>query len=363
MLRVNSNILLLTKQLQLAPKGGREMLSRLNYDTLLNIFGKRLILFELSEIKLQQPNEIFNAFRGNIDGLTTQNIQQIIYLIKREKVRQVFVDGSNLGGFIEKLKQSLPEVEVVTFFHNVEARFFWGSLKTNRTFRALAIFIVNFLAERKAARLSDKRICLSKRDDRLLKSLYGNGATHIAPMALRDKFTENLLESQLSEEEPFALFVGGTFYANLDGITWFVKNVARQIDIKVCIVGKGMEHMREQLEIPERVKVIGQVDDLSEWYRRARFVIAPIFEGSGMKTKVAEALMYGKKVVGTPEAFSGYEVGEDVGWVCRTAEEFVTAMQLAYQEIHSSFDPKLRAIYVENYSFEAAEKRLGKILL
>ena len=38
----------------------------------------------------------------------------------------------------------------------------------------------------------------------------------------------------------------------------------------------------------------------------AALVIAPIFDGSGMKTKVAEALMHGKHVVGTPEAFSGY---------------------------------------------------------
>ena len=144
---------------------------------------------------------------------------------------------------------------------------------------------------------------------------------------------------------------------------WFVKNVARRIDIRVCIVGKGMEEIRAELEIPGKVEVIGSVENLGEWYKQARFVIAPIFDGSGMKTKVAEALMHGKKVVGTPEAFSGYEAATGAGWVCRTADDFVAAIQEAHQKIRFPFDPHLRATYMRNYSFEAAKGRIEKILI
>lgn len=339
------------------------MLCKLNHDALSVILGKQLVLFELPHTRTIKPHDVFNAFLGNIDGLTDQNFEQILQLIEREQVRQVFVDGSNLGGFVAKLKRKLPEVEVITFFHNVEARFFWGAMRVNKTFRSLAVLTVNYLAERKAARLSDKRICLSDRDSKLLRSIYGVGATHIAPMAIKDKNEDFLLDTQNSETESFALFVGGNFYANREGISWFVKYVALHINIKICIVGKGMEDMRSELVIPGRVEVIGPVDNLAEWYCRARFVIAPIFDGSGMKTKVAEALMYGKKVVGTPEAFSGYEAATGAGWVCRTAEDFIIAMNEANQEIRLPFDPHLREIYSQNYSFEAAEKRLKMILL
>ena len=41
--------------------------------------------------------------------------------------------------------------------------------------------------------------------------------------------------------------------------------------------------------------VVGEVESLAQWYHDAYFVVAPIFDGSGMKTKVAEALMYGKE--------------------------------------------------------------------
>jgi hypothetical protein len=89
-------------------------------------------------------------------------------------------------------------------------------------------------------------------------------------------------------------------------------------------------------------------------------VIAPIFDGSGMKTKVAEALMHGKKVVGTPEAFSGYEkVAERAGWCCSSPTEFVTAINAACSTITLSFDPELRLLYEEYFSLSAATARLA----
>jgi glycosyltransferase involved in cell wall biosynthesis len=357
--------MLITKQLDRTPRGGREMLCKLNHDALASIFGERLVVFELPPARLTNPREIANAFRGHIDGLTAQTIDLAIDRIQRENVRQVFVDGSNLGGFVAALKRRLKNVEVASFFHNVEARFFWGVLATTKTPRALAVFIANFFAERKATRLSDKRICLTERDSRLLKKLYGKGATHISPMALEDKRPAASITPPLDEveTEPFALFVGGNFYANREGIAWFVRNVTPRVDIKVCVVGKGMEDMRAQLQIPGRVEVIGPVDSLAEWYRSARFVIAPIFDGSGMKTKVAEALMYGKRVVGTPEAFSGYEqVAARAGWCCHSPMEFVSAIHAARTTITSAFDPELRRLYEEHFSLSAATTRLAKVL-
>jgi len=355
--------MLLTKQLHHSPCGGREMLCKLNHDALASIFGERLVVFELSPVRAANSREIFNAFCGHIDGLTPQSIDAAIDLIHSENVGQVFVDGSNLGGFVAAIKQRLKTIVVTSFFHNVEARFFWGALKSSKTPRALVVFIANFLAERKATRMSDKRICLSDRDSRLLKNLYGIGATHIAPIALQDQLLDVSIVETTTNAVPFALFVGGNFYANRDGIAWFVQHVVPNINIKICIVGKGMEDVRVQLEIPGRVDVIGPVDSLGEWYRRARFVIAPIFDGSGMKTKVAEALMHGKKVVGTVEAFSGYEqVAERAGWCCSSPTEFVSAINTACTTITSSFDPELRALYEDYFSLSTATARIAAVL-
>ena len=358
-----TSIMLVTNKLENLPTGGRAMLCKLNHDALEDLYGESLVLFEPTRSRLQGLTSIVNAFRGRIDGLDNAVIAEALQTILAKKVGKVFVDGSNLGEFVKIVKQRLPGVEICTFFHNVEARFFWGSLRQTKTLHAFAVLIVNYLAERKSVRYSDKLICLSERDSRLIHRLYGHSATHVSPMALKDKPPEGNAPSHVAQGEKFALFVGGGFYANRVGITWFVKHVAPRIRIKTLIVGWGFEELKDELELDGKVEVIGAVDSLAQWYQGAHFVIAPIFDGSGMKTKVAEALMFGKKIVGTSEAFSGYEgVADLAGWECATADDFVAAIECAQDQSLKSFYPELRALYEEKYSFTAARERLALIL-
>ncbi len=355
--------LLFTKQLDPAPTGGRELLCKLNFDALNAIYGNRLTFFQLPVVRPAGALAHIETFRGYIDNLNASSISVATRKIESENIRKVFVDGSNLGEFVAVVKRKKPHVEVTTFFHNVEARFFLGALKETKSLRALAILIANYLAERKAVKYSDKLVCLSERDSRLLQKVYGRAATHVSAMALEDKMPAGFASDARRPKENFALFVGGTFYANRAGIAWFVKHVVPRISIKICIVGRGFEALRHELEREDKVEVVGAVDHLSDWYRDAHFVIAPIFDGSGMKTKVAEALMYGKKIIGTPEAFSGYEGhAERAGHVCANADEFVQAIESADDMVKTPFDPELRSLYEENYSFHAARARLAQIM-
>ena len=339
------------------------MLCKLNHDVLKDIYGDRLTVLELKKQPINSFKLIANAFQGHIDGVNTETISIASNFIVGMNIKKVFVDGSNLGGILRVIKQNFPQVEVTTFFHNVESRFFFGSLKKACTLHALAVLMVNYLTERNSVLCSDKLICLSARDSNLLNKLYGRAATHISPIALQDKLPHFEATKLGESSEIFALFVGGDFYANRAGISWFVKNVAPRINIKTCIIGKGFEDLKDVLEVSGRVKVIGAVDSLADWYRNAHFVIAPIFDGSGMKTKVAEALMFGKRIIGTPEAFSGYENNTKMlGTVCATAAEFVEAINSATSEVLQVFDPKLRELYEVNYSFTAARSRLATIL-
>ena len=119
-------------------------------------------------------------------------------------------------------------------------------------------------------------------------------------------------------------FVGGKFYANEFGVRWFAKNVSPYIDYKTFVIGRGFGNLQNELEQYKNVKILGEVDILSNWYMNAEYVIAPIFEGSGMKTKVAEALMYGKKIIATTSALIGYEnLPDDSYYVCNTKKNLL----------------------------------------
>lgn len=337
------------------------MLSRLHQDCLAAILGTGLIVHELDPAPGAGPAAAVRALGGWIDGVSPEAERAIIGRIADESVDSVYLNGSNLGRLARSIKRSFPGVTVLTFFHNVEARFFLGAVRRRPSPRSIAVLIANHAAERLAARFSDRLITLTARDSRLLRKLYGREATDVVPMALADQLQPEAEERRARGD--YALFVGGAFYANQDGILWFAKQVAPHVRMRAVVVGQGMEGIRAKLKPDANVEVVGSVPKLQDWYRDAAVAIAPIFDGSGMKTKIAEALMFGKPIVATSEALVGYEpVAEAIGPPCDSREAFVAALERAADEPAPAFDPALRRLYEDHYSPAALQRRLVDLL-
>jgi glycosyltransferase involved in cell wall biosynthesis len=358
---VTGRILLLSSVDLSVPIGGRAMLGRINLLLLRDLLGNRLV-------HLRPPHSrsrASDAWRGNVDGVDAALIETLLATIAKQSITQMFVDGSNFGAAIAAVKARAPHVHIITFFHNVEARFFWGSVRKRRSLKSLAVLAANYVAERKAVRYSDVLVMLSARDSTGLKRLYGRSADAIAPMVLEDKIGDGHLSLPMPAPAcpKYLLFVGGGFYANIAGIRWFVHHVAPRIGLHVNVVGRGMDELAPEFAASGRATLVGAVDDLAPWYAGAALVIAPIFDGSGMKTKVAEALMHGKHIVGTPEAFSGYAADiVAANRCCADADGFVTGIADAFATPPPPFDPAMRALYVRDHSPAAARARLTNIL-
>lgn len=339
-------------------QGGREKLSQLHLDCLRDLLGA-----DLDEHMLDgQSRAGWRAIFGRIDGVTREAERAILDRLAAGTYDRVFLNGSNLGLLARVIRRRNPAIDVITFCHNVESRFFAGAARTRPRPRALAVLIANFLAERSAARHSSRLVMLSERDSKLFKRLFGRGATDILPMAMADRLSANPPLPRVQVPD-YLLFVGGSFYANREGIAWFAREVAPALSIRTLVVGHGMDDLRAELERAPNVELVGAVDDLEPYYLGAKAVIAPIFDGSGMKTKVAEALMFGKHVVGTSEAFSGYEkVATKVGWQCDTKDAFVAALRDIETLRTNRYDLDMRLLFELYYSYRATLGRLAAIL-
>lgn len=335
------------------------MLSEVHRRALASILGGRLSIHELERERFVAANAIAPA--GYIDGVTPKSERRVLDRIKSDQPSTVWLNGSNLGRLAKVIKRETPHVQVFTFFHNVEALFFLGALRRSWTVRSLAVLVANYVAERNAVHFSDRRVCLSQRDADALKRLYGRRGTDIMPIALEDRLIGSAdLEGDTGEE---LLFVGGGFYANRRGILWFAKQVAPFSGMTTRVVGHTLEDLREQLETKAAIRFVGALDQLQDEYLAAKAAIAPIFEGSGMKTKIAEALMFGTHVIGTAEAYSGYEdVMPQIGPPCDSQEEWVAALRAVKSQRVKRFDPALRSLYERHYSCQAAISRLRAIL-
>lgn len=283
------------------------------------------------------------------EGYSRKQEKEIINQLESIDADCYFFDGSWLGGvskYITKKK--------IVLYHNIEKKLYFKT----RTLKTKLLGMFGFLStcynEKCITKRSNYRICLNNRDNQLLYEIYKKKADAILPIFLSDK-AELQKDNKCNKR---VLFVGSLYLPNVTGIRWFCKNVAPHIKYQTVIVGKNMEMLREELET-DNIQVVGTVESLNEYYQAADIVIAPIFSGGGMKVKTAEALMYGKTIVGTKEAFEGYEpyMTKDMHQ-CTNSDEFIDVLSILYERMSSNYSLENRKLYEECFSEKYAEQVL-----
>ena len=345
----HSRVLLLTGHDGGRAGGGREALSRLLEAVVTELAGPPAIL------RLAGRTGAMEGLRGRLGGFNRAAEADLRARLADPAVTAVLCDGSQLGAAAAFARTARPDLPVITFCHNCETDFFAGAFRASPGLRTAAVLAGHWQAERLAVRHSSLIVTLTARDSDALARRFGRGADAVIPLAMDD--ARNLLAPPVQRGEPYALFVGGGFFGNLEGLRWYAREVAPLVRMRTLVVGRGLDALGA---LPENVERIGPVDDLSPWYAGAALVIAPILSGSGMKTKVAEALMHGKRVVGTSEAFTGY--GADVvaaNHLCDDPQAFAAAINAARAEPPPAFDPALRALYEARYSRAAFRDALA----
>lgn len=356
--KTDLHVLLITPDLK--ERGGREQLSRLLLENLRGVTGNRIEIFRLPCPKVK--TSVVERLSGRIDGITAQSETVLLKRLSQISPDCIFIDGSNLGRLARLLRKAGVTLPIVTFYHNVEARFFFDALLTALSVHALGVLIANTIAERWAARYSQRRVLLNERDARLHVRLYRRPGTDVLPMALRDQYDPAAAEAARPWDKPYALFVGGGFYANVEGMAWYAEKVAPHAPLDTIVIGRGMDVHRTRLEQWGGVHVVGEVDELAHWYAHAQIIVAPILSGSGMKTKTAEAMMHGRPIAGTAEAFEGYDLLAQDGLIrCTTPADFLEALQGSVS-VEAGFDPELRRLYIQHHSENSMRETLKNIL-
>ena len=191
----------------------------------------------------------------------------------------------------------------------------------------------------------------------MMSKYFFKKKSYIIPMCLDDKFKK--FKNSINNNK-YLIFVGSNFFGNTTGLEWYIKNIANNINLTTYVIGKDLYEKK----FKHNTKIIfkGYVKNLNKYYKNALFTVAPIFKGSGMKTKVAESLMFGKPVIGLKEAFIGYERYEKrIGIKCNNAKDFIKGINYLAKKKHYYYDPKLRKIYLDNFSNYSMENSYQKI--
>lgn len=301
--------------------------------------------------------KIISSFLLFFPPFSIKNKITLNHKIKNNNYDIIFFDSSLFGKYSEYIKRRF-KIRTISFFHNVE--FDYMSVRFGNKLMKFPYLLLGWINERKALKTSTS-ICLCERDKNRIKSIYKITPDYIIPITFSDIYTPETKTFNINQ--PYILFVGALYRSNYESIKWFITEVMPNIhNVNLIIVGKDFESKRNELEKMNNIHVIGTVDNLSEYYKNAECIVSPILFGAGMKVKIAEALMHGKTIFGTDEAFQGYRTDKVKSTiVCNTGIEFSMKINEYIRGNNNKFNTDSRELYVSYYSTTAAESLFQEI--
>ncbi len=288
-----------------------------------------------------------------IGGSSRKYITKIRKMLAREEYDMLFFCSSMLGPVMKEIRKSYPHIVMVCNFHNIERHYAFEYLKVGGI-KHLPFYLAACKAEKMAVKSMDHAIVLTSKDKLLMKEIYNKDADIVLPVCYEDVGDMIGYKQENMGNRLELLFVGTAFFANIEGLRWFIAQVLPHVNATLTVVGRGMEKV-ENLS-SEKVIVKGFVPDLSAEYRSADIVVAPILSGGGMKTKIAEALMYGKTVVGTSVALEGYIKDGKATILADDSSQFIRILTDA-SAFPKKFNEFSRDIFLKEYSLEAVRDK------
>lgn len=172
-------------------------------------------------------------------------------------------------------------------------------------------------------------VCFSDKDGRILRELYGVEAHQVDLYLGND--VQNLDYHQVEYTGRFAFFGAWSRPENLNGLIWFLDAVLPLLsdEIHFVIIGGGLSPVvQERIRQLPNITMTGFLDNPYPTLAGCAGLVAPLFQGAGVKVKVLEALACGTPVIGTGIALEGIELVEGAMLMhCEKAEDFAVSIK------------------------------------
>jgi len=173
----------------------------------------------------------------------------------------------------------------------------------------LFAYLTNAWTERTILGSFDDCIVVSNEEYEAYKAILPNVKFSVVPHGVDAEFFK---PGKLSENWPSLVFVGllDVSGPNVEAILYFHSQIYETlkkqfVDLKLFVVGKDPTDEVRALANDPSIIVTGFVQDVRPYIARASVVIAPFVSGTGVKTKVLEAMAMGKPVVTTSIGMRG----------------------------------------------------------
>lgn len=226
------------------------------------------------------------------------------------------------------LNGPVPGVRNVYSAHNVERRVVRSERQGSAARRVFSAFEERKVTREEQGIWRQMDLCLAVSELDAAAMLAGGAArVEICPNGT-DPVTAAPLPPLGSADPLRMVFVGSGGYRPYErGLAWFVTEVLprlrAQADVRFDVVGEQPTQPVQALG----VRYLGRVPAVAPHYAEAHVVIVPVFEGSGTRLKVVEAVGHGRPVVSTALGAEGLPLDAGAHYLqAEDAEGFAAAI-------------------------------------
>lgn len=369
--------------LYIAKRGPHNIGAQTHLQALKDIFGEDNIfvidLFKFTDeiknnyVSFARTNNPIKRLKrvseGNVAFISNSIIQSICNIIAEKNVDMVFMDESDLGNLVKRIKYEFPEIYIISFYHDIAADLMSQWRNNDPNMKLLYKYVESKIVEKQekiSTELVDERWVFLEEDAKKMYDYYNIRPNAIIPLS---SFVPSIYQQEITDEKKHVLFVCSKYFVNIEGFKWFMKEVFPELtgDFVIDVVGDGAE-LIGKLYTDKRINIVGRVDCLDQYYINSDFVIAPIFVGGGMKVKTLEAFSFGKPIIGTTESLHGFwgKVSSDFKgkyiFKCDKKKEWCDAFDTLLVKDTNHYVEGIRELFLKMYSFDTMKSSFNEAL-
>lgn len=276
----------------------------------------------------------------------------------------VQLEGPYLSYYIPSIK---GKAKIVLRAHNQEHRIWKLMSKQERN--PLKRFYLKTLAmrieklEKKILSEIDVLIPISEADRKGFDQLGHTLPVMVIPTGIDiSNYPVNKDENRI-----LLFFIGALDWGpNQEGLDWFFREVWPEIRLKwpglsLDIAGRNPAYYFNGRNLPDNVRLEGEVEDAIEFFHHHSVMIVPLLTGSGIRIKILEAMAMGKTVISTSIGAGGLEAkhGEHL-FLADTPAEYVSILEnLQTRQDHlQNMGLKARQFVKENFDILVLSEKL-----
>jgi glycosyltransferase involved in cell wall biosynthesis len=173
----------------------------------------------------------------------------------------------------------------------------------------------------------DRTIAIAKNEFEIIQQNTSNTIVSLLPMTQDPCYLDN----QYTDSP---IFTTGPNAFNTQGYLYFAKHVLPKVlaaipAFQLQVTGACCQEVMPTVGI----ELAGFVPDLKACYRQARFMISPVFGGTGQQVKIVEAMAHGLPVVALKSAAKKSPIEHGInGFIANDAEEFAQYVIQLWQD-------------------------------